>query len=156
MPLGESAAYEGLRIAGGVVGAMVDVKEVRMVIVTTSAGKLALTVPPTLDGREIKIEEIARLDKPEGDYTYMLVYSGDGAAGSALISNEDASFLAELIHGPRIMREKEIWCVLFRDQLRSAPAARAAVAADEAVEELRRRDMIETMYGVLVVDGRNR
>lgn len=120
-----------------------------MVFVTTSAGQLALSNPPTLDGREIKIEEIARLDEPEGDYTYMLVYSGDGAAGRALISESDASFLAELIHGPRITRERVVWCALFRAVFPGAATPHAASSVDEAVEELKRRGLLETMYDVL-------
>ncbi|WP_437310041.1 hypothetical protein [Sorangium sp. So ce388] len=120
-----------------------------MVFVETSAGHLALTVPPTLDGREIKIEEIARLDEPEGDYTYMLVYSGEGAAGRALISESDASFLAELIHGPRITRERVVWCGLFRAVFPGAATQHAAASVDEAVAELKRRGLLETMHDVL-------
>lgn len=120
-----------------------------MVIVTTSAGQLSLTDPPTLDGREIRIEEIARLDEPEGDYAYMLVYSGEGAAGRALISESDASFLAELIHGPRVTRERVVWCTLFRALLPAAATPHAASSVDEAIVELKRRDMIETMYNVV-------
>lgn len=120
-----------------------------MVIVTTSAGQLSLTNPPTLDGREIKIEEIARLDEPEGGYTYMLTYSGEGAAGRALISDDDASFLAEMIHGPRITLERVVWCALFRALLPVAATPHAASSTDEAIAELKRRDMIETMYGLI-------
>lgn len=120
-----------------------------MVIVTTSAGQLSLTSPPTLDGREIKIEEIAMLDEPEGDYTYMLVYSGDGAAGRALISDSDASFLAELIHGPRVTRERVVWCALFRALLPAAATPHAAASTDEAIAELKRRHLMETMYGLV-------
>jgi hypothetical protein len=117
---------------------------------------LALTDPPDLDGREIKIEAIRQLDEPDNEYTHELVYSAEGAVGRARISADGAASIGESNRGPRVVREREIWCVLFRDQLRCAPADRAATSVDEALVELRRRDMIDTMYEVIVMDGRNR
>src|SRR6478752_588299 len=115
-----------------------------MVIVTTSAGQLAFTNPPTLDGWQVKVESIVRLDEPEGEYTYALVYSGDGSDGRALISDEDASWLIELIRGPQVTRERLVWCGLFRAAFPNAATQHAAASVDEAIEELKRRGLIET------------
>ncbi len=45
---------------------------------------------------------------------------------------------------------QDVWCLLFRDILRTTPALHAAPSADEAVATLKARGLLETMHRALM------